>query len=324
MSSASENFLSCSFYASNISSRSEAILNYLKMGGNTMTEKILFILPGPEPKEILDRLRSKYPQSEITFVVKGFGADASGLDGRSDVQFWILSQRASYKTETDLLLDVFRDKTILFTTRFLPTGKTEGTTLKYVHLYSAGVDRILKHPLFLETNIPFTNCSGVHGPQISEWIIMTLLIQGHKYNGLHDAQKERKWNKQVAQGTRDVIGQRIGVLGYGGIGRQGWYYSIVISNDKILTNNHRLVARIASAMGMEVFAYTATEKKTPEDRADQGYFVPGIGDPDGSIPVKWFHGLDKPSLHNFLSQKLDVLVVSVPLTYVSRTIRRNL
>jgi phosphoglycerate dehydrogenase-like enzyme len=76
-------------------------------------------------------------------------------------------------------------------------------------------------------------------------------------------------------------------------------------------------------MGMEVYAYTATERKTPEERADHGYFVPGIGDPDGSIPAKWFHGLDKPSLHNFLSQKLDVLVVSVPLTYVFRTIKRN-
>jgi phosphoglycerate dehydrogenase-like enzyme len=67
-------------------------------------------------------------------------------------------------------------------------------------------------------------------------------------------------------------------------------------------------------MGMEVFAYTATQKDTPEQRADHGYFVPGIGDPDGSIPAKWFSGLDKASLHKFLAQKLDVLVISVPLT----------
>jgi hypothetical protein len=67
-------------------------------------------------------------------------------------------------------------------------------------------------------------------------------------------------------------------------------------------------------MGMEVYAYTATKKETPEERRDHGYIVPGTGDPDGTIPAKWFHGVDKASLHNFLSQDLDVIVVSVPLT----------
>ena len=73
-------------------------------------------------------------------------------------------------------------------------------------------------------------------------------------------------------------------------------------------------ARVAKAMGMEVYAYTATKKDTPEQKADHGYIVPGIGDPDGSVPDKWFSGLDKPDLHNFLKQKLDVVVISVPLT----------
>jgi len=67
-------------------------------------------------------------------------------------------------------------------------------------------------------------------------------------------------------------------------------------------------------MGMEVYAYTATKKETPAERKDYGYIVPGTGDPDGSIPKKWFSGVDKPSLHSFLSQDLDVIVISVPLT----------
>jgi hypothetical protein len=58
-------------------------------------------------------------------------------------------------------------------------------------------------------------------------------------------------------------------------------------------------------MGMDVIVHTATEKTTPEQRADHGYFVPG----------KWFSGDDKASLHNFLAQDIDILVVSVPLTY---------
>ncbi|KAF2674239.1 D-3-phosphoglycerate dehydrogenase [Microthyrium microscopicum] len=241
------------------------------MGGGPTNEKILCLLPGPEPIEIIERIRARYPKAEVTYVSRAFGTNNS-----------------------DLSPDLFKDKTILFTTAVLPSEPSAAPHLKYVHLFSAGVDRILKHPLFLESNIPFSNCSGVHGPQISEWVIMTLLIHGHKYLPMYDAQKERKWSRNFSNGTRDLVGQRIGILGYGAIGRQ--------------------VAHITKAMGMEVLAYTATPKDTPESRADHGYFVPGIGDPDGSIPSEWFSGLDKPSLHKFLSQNLDVLIVSVPLT----------
>lgn len=67
-------------------------------------------------------------------------------------------------------------------------------------------------------------------------------------------------------------------------------------------------------MGMEVIAFTATERKTPESKRDTGYIVPGTGDEEGSIPIAWYHGLDKESLHKFLSQDIDFLLVSVPLT----------
>ena len=93
---------------------------------------------------------------------------------------------------------------------------------------------------------------------------------------------------------RDQAGQRVGVLGYGSIGRQ--------------------TARVAHAMGMTVVAYTASPKDTPEKRRDTGYIVPGTGDPDGSIPTVWYSGTDKASLHRFLGADLDWVVVSVPLT----------
>lgn len=67
-------------------------------------------------------------------------------------------------------------------------------------------------------------------------------------------------------------------------------------------------------MGMEIYAYTASPRKTPQSKHDTGYVVPGTGDIDGSIPSAWFSGTDKPSLHNFLSQSLDVLLISLPLT----------
>lgn len=65
---------------------------------------------------------------------------------------------------------------------------------------------------------------------------------------------------------------------------------------------------------MDVIAFTASPKDTPEKKKDVGFIVPGTGDIDGSIPKDWYSGLDKKSLHNFLSQDIDILLVSVPLT----------
>jgi len=94
--------------------------------------------------------------------------------------------------------------------------------------------------------------------------------------------------------VRDMVGRRLGVLGYGSIGRQ--------------------VGRVAKALGMDVVAFTATPKDTLEKKKDQGFIVPGTGDADGEIPSAWYSGLDKESLHHFLKQDIDWLIVSVPLT----------
>ena len=98
----------------------------------------------------------------------------------------------------------------------------------------------------------------------------------------------------VFRSQRDKVGQRLGVLGYGSIGRQ--------------------VARVAKAMGMDVIAYTASPRSTPEQKRDKGFILPGTGDPEGEIPSAWFSGTDKASLHHFLKQGIDLLLISVPLT----------
>ena len=121
---------------------------------------------------------------------------------------------------------------------------------------------------------------------------------------LNDWQRDHNWGKsdqingKKLRSLRDKTGQRLGVLGYGSIGRQ--------------------VARVAQAMGMDVVAYTASPRTTPESKHDKGFIVPGTGDADGSIPSAWYSGLDKPSLHNFLRQNLDHLLISVPLTDQTR------
>src|SRR5215471_4549871 len=67
-------------------------------------------------------------------------------------------------------------------------------------------------------------------------------------------------------------------------------------------------------MGMTVHAYTFSPRPTPESRRDTGYVIPNTGDPGGTLPSSWHSGSDKASLHAFLSQNLDHVLVSVPLT----------
>ncbi|KAF4340531.1 d-3-phosphoglycerate dehydrogenase [Fusarium beomiforme] len=85
-----------------------------------------------------------------------------------------------------------------------------------------------------------------------------------------------------------------GILGYGSIGRQ--------------------TARLSKALGLDVHAYTLHPRNTPESRRDDSYTPPGLGDPEGEFPSKWFSGGSKEEIHEFLDSGLDILVISVPLT----------
>ncbi|KAH8890485.1 hypothetical protein GQ53DRAFT_747514 [Thozetella sp. PMI_491] len=168
------------------------------------------------------------------------------------------------------------------------------TNVRYVQLSSAGADRWLEQDLYKNPDVIFCTANGCHPPQIAEWVIATWLMKSHRLLDYHVFQKEERWNKVLYSDIADSPGLRMGILGYGAIGRH--------------------VARISSAMGMEIYAYTRTERSTPESKKDDSYYVPGTGDPDGLIPAKWFHGSSKEAIDDFLSQDLDVLVLCMPLT----------
>ncbi|TID17070.1 NAD(P)-binding domain [Venturia nashicola] len=254
------------------------------MGGGPiqLEEVIQFALPWPEPSETLDRIRKTHPHVKIRY----FHVLTSNTGQDQDV------------CQLNFPLELFKDATILVTLRTFPPSPSDAPKLKLVHVVSAGADAVVKSRVFQETNIPFTNSSGIHGPQITEWFVMTALAHSHHYNVLYEQQKKQEWAPQRGRIVRDLVGQKLGVLGYGSIGRQS--------------------ANVARAMGMEVIAYTATPKDTPEKKADHGFVVPGTGDKDGHIPSEWYSGLDKKSLHNFLAQDIDILLVSVPLTEQTR------
>ena len=112
--------------------------------------------------------------------------------------------------------------------------------VKLIHLFSAGADKLVDTPVWEETTIPITNSSGVHGPQISEWVILQMLANNHKQKLLLEWQKKHYWGKHAEVGwVRDYVGQRLGVLGYGAIGRQSKRFPssgiLIQFQDKVLT-----------------------------------------------------------------------------------------
>ncbi|KAG7005889.1 zinc/cadmium resistance protein [Physcia stellaris] len=151
----------------------------------------------------------------------------------------------------------------------------------------------------------------IHGPQIAECIIgakdppilrcvqiatmsANALVCLHASKTTSKAIYRTPFTSNPSPTPTETILTHPPQLGYGSIGRQ--------------------VARVCSAMGMSVIAYTAHPRPTPASKRDPGFIVPNTGDPDGTIPSAWYSGLDKASLHTFLAQDIDVLLVSVPLT----------
>ncbi|KAI2623058.1 hypothetical protein GGS26DRAFT_237178 [Hypomontagnella submonticulosa] len=198
----------------------------------------------------------------------------------------------------ELPAEVWDGVTLLST--FMPPAAELIHKVRYIQLTSAGVDRWPGHAKYQDENAIFCTSNGVHAPQIAEWVIGAWL--SHQHNFLHYAanMKTGHWESPFAARAQDSTGLRIGILGYGAIGRQ--------------------CARLANALGMEVYAYTRGERATPASRKDDSYCVPGTGDPDGVLPTKWFHGTTRADVNNFLAQGLDLLVVSLPLTAETRHI----
>ncbi|KAF4629365.1 hypothetical protein G7Y89_g8783 [Cudoniella acicularis] len=183
--------------------------------------------------------------------------------------------------------------TVLCTFQQLPTID-EAPRVQLVQLVSSGANHCYENSLYKSPNVQFCTANGIHPPQITEWVFATFLNFQHNLSRYTEAMKIGNWDDSGPTSIEDSVGLRIGVLGYGAIGRQ--------------------CARVAKAFGMDVIAYTMRERSTPKARLDDSYRVADTGDPEGLLPSKWFHGTGNKDLNNFLSQDIDLLVICLPLT----------
>ena len=165
--------------------------------------------------------------------------------------------------------------------------------LKWVHLTSAGVDHVLQSDLLDHGQIVVTNSSGTSAPWIGEYVIGVMLQHSRSLNVAMRAQMRGEWfHQQVRTNCHSLRGKALGIVGYGSIGRA--------------------TARLAQAFGIEVLAL----KRDPSEHRDPGWTLPGMGDPEGSIPSRWFG----PDERVELMKRSDYVVVAPPLTAATRNL----
>lgn len=197
------------------------------------------------------------------------------------------------RSDEDIPPELWRDVEILFTSFTTPLPSPEmAPRLRWVQLYSAGPDSILHHPLF-RSSVIFTTASGVHAVNTAEHVFAMLLAWFHHFPRLLDLRQQERWPSPAERSSlfvaQELKEQTIGIVGYGSIGRQ--------------------IARLANAFGMRVLAM-----HRGTDHRDRGFQFPGIGDPEGALPDRYYLA---DQLHSML-QESDIVVIAVPLTQQTR------
>ncbi len=160
--------------------------------------------------------------------------------------------------------------------------------LRWIQMTGAGLDK-LDHELIKERGILVSNASGIHAVPIAEYVFAFMLDMGYRIPEILALQARREWPLGVRKLLvgQELRGKTVGVVGYGSIGRE--------------------IGRLAAAFGMRLLAL----KRSPAEKGDAGYTIPGVGDPRGDAP----QGLFGPERLLDLLPECDFVVLTVPLTH---------
>lgn len=170
---------------------------------------------------------------------------------------------------------------------FLPAGVLDlAPSLRWVQLHSAGADHLLDHPL-LQSDVLVTTASGIAATPIAEYVFASMLAHRWQVPRWTRCQREAEWppGRWNLYARPDLRGSTLGIVGYGSIGRE--------------------VGRLAKAFDMRVLAM-----RRSAGQSDPGYPLETIGDPEGSIPVRYY---PPKSLHEMLAES-DYVVIAAPST----------
>lgn len=189
--------------------------------------------------------------------------------------------------DADELAEAIEEVDVIYALEALPQPE-DAPRLKWVQLHSAGVDHLLEHPLYTNSEVMFTTTSGIHAIPMAEYVLTQMLAFSHHLPRMMEDKASGNWPKGRWKRyvPSELSGATVGVVGYGSVGRQ--------------------VARLARAFGMKVLALKRDVRRLADDNA---FTMPGVGDTEGEIPDRIY---PPEALHSFLGE-CDYVVLTLPL-----------
>lgn len=177
----------------------------------------------------------------------------------------LVVEQRSVRNRAELTGVLTPEVEVLFSS-FAPETLTSLPRLRWFQSRSAGVNAFVGTALW-DSNVAFTTASGVHAIPIAEYVTGMMIALARDFRGYVDFQRRSCWpakpkaNHEQFPG-RELRGSTVLIVGYGSIGRE--------------------IARQCQALGLRVLAV----KRNPSARVDDGFILPGTGDPAGIIPEK--------------------------------------
>ena len=151
--------------------------------------------------------------------------------------------------------------------------------LRWLQVPGAGVDSLRpKDLLDKDSKIIITSASGIHATTICEYVFGSMLMFNWNWPQMIRLQERHIWARSASWyklGRRELVGQTLGIVGVGSIGRQ--------------------VAKLGHAFGMRVLGMR--------------HSLPANGQADPDVDTYY----SREQLHEMLGQS-DYVVLSVPLT----------
>lgn len=134
--------------------------------------------------------------------------------------------------------------------RFLP----QMPHLKWIHTYSAGIEKLLSNESFSHSDILLTNSRGIHGIPMAEHVLGTMLASSRCLIEAWENQKAHTWKRLIA--PDELFGKTAAIIGLGSIGRE--------------------IAKHLKNMGMHIVA--VKQKESTEPFVDKLFSIDRLSD----------------------------------------------
>lgn len=117
-------------------------------------------------------------------------------------------------------------------------------SLKWIHMFTTGVDRIMASPMGRAPHIRISATRGIHGAPMSDHVLAFIFAFLRCFPQLMYAQQEKNWvSDQLVSRCEESLGKTVGIVGLGSIGNE--------------------IARKCSLLGMRVIGLKRTPVESP-------------------------------------------------------------